>query len=115
MSGDLRFIIQVSANIFAAGFFVILGFSQFAEFVIDRHLRHVCGALAWWLLVPIMILRTAVLSKPPLLDPTLVMDWSIIFWLLCLLCGTAWGIMRMMEKRREYHARRRLGLSEPKE
>lgn len=115
MTSDLRFIIQVSANIFAAGFFVVLGFSQFAEFLLGRSLRHLAATLSWFWLVPVMILRTAVLSKPPLLDPQFVTDWSTVFWLLSLLFGLAWGLMRMSEKRAEFHARKRLGLNEPNE
>lgn len=110
MSDELRLIFQLATNILGAGFVVIVGFSQFGEYLVDRKMRHIAAALAWWILVPVFVLRTAGVMKPPLLPTQTIMDGAAIGWMVCLLFAMTWGILRMTEKQRERAARRRLGL-----
>lgn len=110
MSDSDRLMLQLAANILGAGFVTIVGFSQFGEYSVDHRLRHIAAAIAWWVLVPVLILRTAGVMKPPLLDPQLIMDGAAIGWAVCLVFGMMWGILRLAERKNERAARRRLGL-----
>lgn len=110
MSDMLRLVFQLVANILGAGFVTIVGFSQFGDFLTDKKPRHLAAALAWWVLVPVLILRVAGVMKPPLLDTQTIMDGAAIGWAICLSLGMCWGVLRMTEKARERAARRRLGL-----
>lgn len=110
MSESNRLILQLVTNILVAGFATIFGFAQFGEYLTDRRLRHIAAAIAWWVLVPVFILRTAGVMKPPLLDTQTIMDGAAIGWAVALVFGVMWGVLRLTEKRREAAARRRLGL-----
>lgn len=110
MSESLRLTLQLISNVLGVGFVIIIGASQFGEFLADHRLRHIAAALAWWILVPILVLRTAGTVKPPLLDPQLIMDGMIIGWIICLFFGMIWGILRLFDRKKEAAARERLGL-----
>lgn len=110
MSDNVRLIWQLLGNIGGAGFVIILGFAQLADYLTDRKPRRLAAACAWFVLVPVLILRTAGVVKPPLLDPQVIADGAAIGWALCLLFGMVWGILRLFEKRREQAARRKLGI-----
>lgn len=110
MSDENRLILQLTANILGAGFVTILAFAQFGEFLVDRRWRHIFAGLAWLVLMPVFILRTAGFMQPPALDPQTVADGAAIGWAVCLVFGVLWAVLRIFEKRNEDAARRRLGL-----
>jgi hypothetical protein len=109
VTDDNRVILQLVANILGAGFVTVLAFAQFGEYFTDHHWRHIFAALAWFVLMPVFVLRTAGFTKPPLLDPQLVMDWTSIGWAVSLIFGILWGVLRIIEKRNDDAARKRLG------
>lgn len=115
MSESVRLIWQLLGNIGGAGFVIILGFAQLADYFTDRKARHLAAALAWLTLVPVFVLRTAGIPEPPLIDPLVIADWTAIGWALCLLMGMVWGLLRLAEKKREAAALRKLGLEVEKE
>lgn len=108
MNDNLRTIIQLAVNILGVGFVIIVGFSQLGDFFADRKPRHLCAALAWFVLVPVLVLRTANVVKPPLLDPQTIADGAAIGWGIVLVMGICWGILRLLERRREHDALRRI-------
>lgn len=110
MSDENRLILQLTANILGAGFVTILAFAQFGEFLVDHKWRHIAAALAWLVMMPVFILRTAGVMKPPALDPQTIADGAAIGWAVCLVFGMCWGVLRMVERSREAAARQRLGL-----
>lgn len=106
MSDGLRLFLQLAANILGAGFVTIVGASQLGEYFVDKHVRHIFAALAWFVLVPVLILRMAGVAK--LLDAQIVADGAAIGWALCLLLAMGWGLLRLWEKKREHNARQRV-------
>jgi hypothetical protein len=110
VTDENRVILQLTVNILGAGFVTVLAFAQFGEYFADHHLRHIFAALAWFVLMPVFVLRTAGFMTPPLIDPQLVMDWASIGWAVSLVFGVIWGVLRIVEKRNDDAARKRLGL-----
>jgi len=108
LSDGVRIFLQLAANILGCGFVTVVGAAQLGEYFMDRHWRHIFAALAWFVLVPVLILRTAGVPKKPLLDPQIIADGVAIGWALCLLLGLCWGIARIWERKRERQALRRL-------
>jgi len=115
MTDDYRLMMQLVTNIIAAGFVIVIGFSQLADFLTDKKPRHVAAALAWFVLVPVLILRMANLLKPPPFSPQTIQDGAAIGWAICLLLGMTWGLLRLREKRREREVRARLTSQTEKE
>lgn len=111
MSEGVRLFVQLAGNIIGAGFAVVMGFSQLADFFSDRSHRHLLAALAWFVLAFVFILRTAGVPDPKLLDPQFIADWTAIGWACAELLGVAWAVWRLLEKRAEWAARHRLGLN----
>lgn len=110
MSDFDRPIWQLLGNIGGVAFVIIVGFSQLADYLTDRKARHLFAALAWFVLVPVLVLRTAAIPDPPLIDPVIIADWVSVGWVLTLALGLTWGLLRLFEKRREAAARRKLGI-----
>lgn len=108
MSDSLRLAIQLGVNIIIAGFVVVMAFLQLAEYVSDRHMRHLFSVAAWLVLMPVFVLRTLGTLKPPLLDPQFVMDWATVGWSVSTLLAVCWGLLRIRDKNREAAALKRL-------
>lgn len=113
MSEQLRIFLQYAGNILGAGFVVVVAFAQLADYFSDRKARHLVATLAWLMLVPVFILRTAGIPEPPLLDEQIIADYAAIGWALTLLLGMTWGVLLLVEKRHEAAARYKLGLNAP--
>ena len=112
MSDSLRLFLQYAANILGVGFVIVMTFSQLGDYFADHRPRHIFAALAWLVLAPVLILRTAGVSEPPRIDPQVIADGAAIGWALCLFFALCWGGMKLYEKRQEQAARQRLGLDD---
>lgn len=114
MSDEVRLIWQLAANIGGAGFVVFMAFTQIADFLTDGKYRHLVAALAWFVVFPILVLRTAGIPDPPLLDPQFIADWAAIGWATTLLLAMVWAIWLSFEKRHAHRLRRELGIEPEK-
>lgn len=110
MSESARLIWQLAANIGGAGFVLFMAFTQIADYLTEGKARHLVAALAWFVLLPVLVLRTAGIPEPPLLDRQLIADWAAIGWATTLLLAMVWAIWLSFEKRHAHRLRRELGI-----
>lgn len=114
MSDSIRLFVQLGTNIIIAGFVVVMAFLQMAEYIGDKHKRHLFSTAAWLILLPVFILRTLGAMVPPPLVPQMVMDWVTIGWGTSMLLALIWGILRIRDKTRESAALKRIVLEQTK-
>lgn len=110
MSEAERMYVQYLVNIGGAGFVIVMGFTQLADYFTDRKARHLIATAAWLVLSVVFILRTAGVPDPPLIDAQIIADWTAIGWACAELLGLCWGVLRLFEKRAQSRAQRKLGL-----
>lgn len=110
MNDDRRLVWQLVANIGGVGFVIFMAFTQLADFLTERKPRHLVAALAWFVLFPILVLRTAAIPDPPLLDQQFIADRAAIGWATTLLLAMVWAIWLWFEKRHAAKLRKELGL-----
>jgi hypothetical protein len=108
MSAEMRLIFQYAGNLLGCGFVTVMVFLQLASFVIEKKAKHIVSCLAWITFLSVLILRTAAIPKPPLLNPQTIADGIAIGWACTLLLGIVWGVFHLMDRRKEHAARKKI-------